>query len=267
MTGLAVVGDRAWAEAWHRSWDRQQEAYAPDREARMAALVEVTEAVVGPAPVVVDLGCGPGSLTRRLLARLPGAEVVAVDRDPVLLAVARASFAGDDRVRVVDLDVAGPGWVAGLGRDRIDAVLACTVTHYLAEAGLRWLYADCAGLLAPGGLLANADHMPLDHLPTVGAALTDRQQAARARCWAAGVPDWEAWWAEVERDPALADAASARRDRPGVTRSAEWHPPAAWHRLALLDAGFREAGVTHRWAHGALVAARSGDCHPTTETR
>ena len=80
-------------------------------------------------------------------------------------------------------------------------MLPCTVTHYLPEAGLCRLYADCAGLLAPGGLLANADHMPLDdHLPTVGAALTDRQQAARARGWATGVPDWEAWWADVERD-------------------------------------------------------------------
>lgn len=245
----------AWAEAWHASWDRQQELYAPGREARLAALLDVAEAVVGPRPLVVDLGCGPGSLTRRLLARAPGARAVAVDHDPVLLALARATFGDDTRVRVVDADLRQPGWAGALGGDRPDAVLAMAVTHYLPEAGLRRLYADCARLLRPGGLLANVDRMPLDHLPTVGAALAAHERAATLS-GDAGVAGWEAWWAQVAQDPALADARRSRDARPAVTRSAEWHPPAGWHRRALLDAGFAEAGTTHRWGTGALVAAR-----------
>jgi trans-aconitate methyltransferase len=35
---------------------------------------------------VLDLGCGPGSLAGRLAARLPTAEIIGLDQDPVLLA-------------------------------------------------------------------------------------------------------------------------------------------------------------------------------------
>ena len=42
--------DRVWAEAWQESWDRQQEGYMPDREKRLAALLDVVEAVAGSRP-------------------------------------------------------------------------------------------------------------------------------------------------------------------------------------------------------------------------
>ena len=80
-----------WAESWQRSWDRQQEGYLPDREDRLGALVDIVEAVGGPTPTILDLACGTGSITRRILARLPGARTVAVDIDPALLAIASAS--------------------------------------------------------------------------------------------------------------------------------------------------------------------------------
>ena len=40
--------------------------------------------------VVVDLGCGPGGLTRRLAERWPGADVVGVDSSPEMVERARA---------------------------------------------------------------------------------------------------------------------------------------------------------------------------------
>ena len=105
-----MTGDEAdigWAERWQRSWDRQQEGYMPDREARLGALVDIVEAVAGPAPVVLDLACGTGSISRRLLARLPRARSVAVDVDPALLAIAGASVGADERVTVVRADLTG----------------------------------------------------------------------------------------------------------------------------------------------------------------
>src|SRR5262245_47176627 len=94
-----------WAESWQRSWDRLEAQLVPDRELRIGVLVDVVEAMVGSAPRVVDLGCGPGTVTRRLLNRLPGACAIAVDVDPVLLTIAAATFADDDRVRIVRADL------------------------------------------------------------------------------------------------------------------------------------------------------------------
>lgn len=55
--------------AGHRvdRWERQQERYAIDREARFTAMVDVIEHAARwvPHPLVVDLGCGPGSLAHR----------------------------------------------------------------------------------------------------------------------------------------------------------------------------------------------------------
>jgi trans-aconitate methyltransferase len=35
-----------------------------------------------PDPLVIDIGCGPGWLAVRLLARLPHATVIGLDADP-----------------------------------------------------------------------------------------------------------------------------------------------------------------------------------------
>src|SRR5262249_24604991 len=86
--GQTMTMKLTWADEWQRSWDRQQEGYMPDREARLGALVDIVEAVAGTAPLVLDLACGTASISRRLLARLPEARTVAVDIDPALLAIA-----------------------------------------------------------------------------------------------------------------------------------------------------------------------------------
>ena len=72
---------------WIARWDAQQAGYLPDREERFTAMLDVLEVVLPPNFVAVDLCCGPGSLSRRLLSRFPQARVLAVDLDPVLLAL------------------------------------------------------------------------------------------------------------------------------------------------------------------------------------
>jgi trans-aconitate methyltransferase len=48
-----------------------------DRERLFSTLLDVVEAMAGAAPTVVDLACGPGSITSRLLdAGFPQAGVV-----------------------------------------------------------------------------------------------------------------------------------------------------------------------------------------------
>ena len=63
--------DRDTARDWIERWDRQQEESLPDREDRFTALIDAVEEGTGrPDPLVLDLGCGPGSLAVRLLDRL-----------------------------------------------------------------------------------------------------------------------------------------------------------------------------------------------------
>lgn len=250
-----AVTDRAWAEGWQHSWDRQQEGFMPDREQRLAALVDVIEAMAGPTPRVLDLACGTGSITRRLLARLPGARVVAVDIDPALLAIAAAGFDGDDRVRIVRADLTDPGWTAALDGAAFDAVGSATALHWLPEPALRRLYRDVRDVLRPGGVVANADDMAATRLPRLGAGLEALTRARSREVMADGRPDWDAWWDEAAADPALAAAVAERRRFFGGNHSASFVPPDDWHVAALEDAGFAESGVAWRSGTGAVVAA------------
>src|SRR5229473_504080 len=71
-----------WPE-WMQRWDRQQSGYLPDRELRFTTMLDVLEALLPERFVALDLACGPGSISQRLIDRFPYARCVAVDFDPV----------------------------------------------------------------------------------------------------------------------------------------------------------------------------------------
>src|ERR1700676_2672765 len=98
---------------WLERWDAQQQRHIPDREERFAAMVDAVAAFAGPEPRVLDLGCGPGSLSARVLDRVPGATVVAIDADPVLLAIGRGALATGKQLQFVDADLRAD-WVSAL---------------------------------------------------------------------------------------------------------------------------------------------------------
>ncbi len=242
-----------WAEPWQRSWDRLEESLVPNREWKMAGLVDLVEAVAGPEPVVVDLGCGTGTVALRVLERLPGAAVIGVDVDPVLLAIASASFLAHPRVRIVAADLRSHSRTEALPEGSVDAVVTATALHWLSEPVVRRLYRDLAGLIRPGGLFAHAEYMPLTAVPSLAAAT---RRLVQARLRAHDGPTWDQWWESVAADTRLGDAFSQRKQLFESTYPAEeFSPPASWHRSALVEAGFSEAGVVYRSLGGATVAA------------
>jgi SAM-dependent methyltransferase len=255
MSAVVVEDVRGWGETWQGSWDRQQEGYMPDREARLAGLLDIVEAIGGRAPRVLDLACGTGSISRRLLARLPAARTVAVDIDPALLTIAEASLGHDDRARIVRADLGDPAWVDAVGGTGFDAVVTATALHWLAEPTLRRLYRDLRGLVRPGGVVANADEMPGARLPRLGDALEALERRRREELCADGRPDWDGWWDIAATDPVIAEAVAERRRFFGGDHAPSFVPPAEWHVVALAEAGFGESGVAWRSGTGAIVAA------------
>ncbi len=253
---MALVHDAGWAESWQQSWDRLEETLMPDRELRIRALLDVVDAIASSTPRVLDLACGTGTITCRLLDRFPAARSIAVDVDPVLLTIASATFADDDRVRIAQADLRDPGWVDALPEPQFDAVLTATALHWLPEKTVERVYSDLFRLVRPGGVVAHVEQMPLDELPRLGAGLAGLERERRAREQADSRATWDAWWDEAARDPALCSAAAQRQ---AVFESnypaEEFSPPAPWHVAALSEAGFAEVGVVWRSGTGAVVAA------------
>lgn len=231
----------------------------PDREERFRVMADVVESVVGPEPRVLDLACGTGTITARVRERLPKAETVGVDLDPALLAIARGTFAGEEAVTWVAADLRDPRWTERLPHRAFDAVLTATALHWLRDDELASLYGVLAGLVRPGGVFLNADHMPDPGTPRLNAAVHARDKARRAREHAAGTQDWVDWWRAAAAAPELADAVAERfaifgDPADGDHDDGQMQSP-AWHARTLTAAGFAEARPVWASPADAMVAA------------
>ncbi|WP_432054194.1 class I SAM-dependent methyltransferase [Streptomyces sp. bgisy022] len=225
--------------AWQESWDRQQEWYMPDREERFRVMLDMVEALVGTSPRVLDLACGTGSITARLLARFPGATSTGVDLDPALLAIAEGTFAGDGRVTFVTADLKDPDWPAGLPHDTYDAVLTATALHWLHREPLADLYGHLADLVRDGGVFMNADHMIDETTPRINAAERALRHARMDQARRDGALDWAEWWQLAAKDPVLAGPTARRFEIYGEHAEGDT-PSADWHARTLRDKGFTE---------------------------
>ena len=239
-------------QAWQDSWDRQQEWYMPDREERFRVMLDMVEALVGSTPRVLDLACGTGSITDRVLKRFPGATSTGVDLDPALLTIARGHFDGDDRVTFVTADLKDPDWTAALPHRSYDAILTATALHWLHSEPLAALYGRLAPLLGDGGVFMNADHMIDDSTPRINAAERAHRHAQMDRAREAGALDWAEWWALAAKDPVLAEPTARRFEIYGEHADGD-APSDAWHLRTLREAGFAEARTVWRSPSDALV--------------
>jgi trans-aconitate methyltransferase len=239
------------SRTWLRRWDAQQAGYLPDREERFTAMLDALDVLLPSEFVAVDLCCGPGSLSERLLARFPQARVIAIDYDPALLALGRAALVtADGRLRWVDGDLMEPATLpTALGSSPVDAVLSTTALHWLPDEDLRRVYQQLADHIRPGGVLLNGDNLQFPAsqptLQHVSDVLTERFRAAAFQ--ARGVEDWEEWWGALAREPGL-PALIAERERRFQRQAKKEQPTSVeTHIDALTSAGFREAGIL--WQH------------------
>ena len=126
-------------------WDPKQYGRYADERGR--PFFELVARIDVAAPLhVVDLGCGPGSLTATLAERWPHARVTGVDSSAEMIGAA-SSYAVPGRVDFVQASVdewqpPGP----------VDVVVANAVLHWVP--GHVRLVAKYAGWLGPGGVLA-----------------------------------------------------------------------------------------------------------------
>jgi trans-aconitate methyltransferase len=235
------------------TWEDQQNGHAPDRELRFRLMLDYVEQLTGGPPArIVDLACGPGSITRRVLNRFPAAEIVAVDIDPLLLDLARDAFAGDPRVAVKARQLAEPGWPEGLGGD-FDAVLTATALHWIPAAALSGVYAGVARLLRPGGVFANADHFPIAEPVLRGAAEAIHSRHLETT-FSHGVEDCDGWYRRAYGVPEY-DGLRDERQKVFAQWTGDLLEREGWHIDLLRRNEFERAGVVWRRGNDALLLA------------
>jgi len=97
---------------------------------------------------VLDAGCGTGRLTELLLERLPRGRVIAVDRSPSMLEVARERLSPrfGERITLIEADL--QTFVAAVA---VDAIFSTATFHWVSDHAL--LFRNLFASLRPGGRL------------------------------------------------------------------------------------------------------------------
>lgn len=97
-------------------------------------------------PGILELGCGPGNVTKLLKIRFPEALIVAIDLAPKMIAIARKQLPDVD-FRVMDVrDISTL-------TEKFDAVMCSFCLPFLSTTDAQKLIADCSEKLNSGGVI------------------------------------------------------------------------------------------------------------------
>lgn len=256
---MDTLAPNEW-QNWLRRWDAMQAGYIPDLETRFAVMLDALEAALPASFVALDLACGPGSLSQRLLDRFPHARCVAVDLDPVLLAIGQGAVGTcGGRLRWLEGDLRGDEWADQFGDATFDAAVSTTALHWLGDQHIERVYARLGRLVKPGGVVLNGDRMRYgQRLPTIqricDAMATRTETDAGAQD---GTESWRAWWTALSAEPGIHELLAERTQRFPEDSDDDEAPTVETHIAALRAAGFREVdAIWQNWHNRVLMAIR-----------
>lgn len=191
-------------------------------------LTEAAAATNPQARRVLDVGCGAGNYTLKLLQRLPDLDVTLIDLSRPMLerAAARIGPKTNGRIHTIQGDVRK----LALGEMRFDVIMAAAVLHHLrGDEEWKAVFAALYAALRPGGSLWIAD------------LVTHDTAAVQAVMW----QRYGRYLTDLQ-DEAFRDAVFAYID-------AEDTPRSVWYQMDLLRrTGFTYVELLHK--NGSFAA-------------
>src|SRR5262249_24546620 len=108
----------------------------------------------------LDLGCGDGVLARAIVDRYPEAVAVLSDFSEPMLDAARRRLSGHPAAHFLNADYAMPTWTQAIDQFApLDAVVSGFSIHHQPDERKREVYSEIFGLLQPGGVFLNVEHV------------------------------------------------------------------------------------------------------------
>jgi tRNA (cmo5U34)-methyltransferase len=141
-----------WTSSEHAHQYLEHADSISHREEGEAALLEFIPAQAGR---ILDLGTGDGRLLALVKQARRVTEAVALDFSPAMLEAVGKRFANDSSVSIVTHNLDSP--LPALGK--FDDVISSFAIHHLVHKRKRELYAEIHGLLNPGGVFCNLEHV------------------------------------------------------------------------------------------------------------
>lgn len=228
-------------------WDSMQEYYNPDRKERFKTLISLIKAKKNEPELILDLGCGTGSIMLECLLAFPSSQVKGIDFDFTLLALAKERLDKfGTRVTLVQSDFRNDDWVNK--SNTYDVILSATALHWLDSHELAELYTKIYASLKPKGIFLNADHVGSSD-SEIQEALENNKRKIYSKI---SLNDpWKSFWEEYFTE--LGNEIKAQRDK----MQGNWHGveeglPLEWHFMKLKESGFAYVDCFYRFFNDAI---------------
>jgi len=152
-------GDKSTVEEIRQRFDADVERFSNletgqsatvDAPLAMSLIAEAAAAVTPKATSVLDVGCGAGNYTLKILERLPSLDVTLIDLSRPMLdrAVGRTQAVTSGKIETIQGDIRE----IDIGLQRHDIILAASVLHHLREdSQWRAVFTKFYMSLRPGG--------------------------------------------------------------------------------------------------------------------
>lgn len=148
-----------WQDDRVEQYDRRQAKIVENKREMLESIVKIVayfcDARALKSPTILDVGCGPGTLTGLLLERIPGATVVAVDASDQMVEAAkqRLSSQGDRFAGFVG-DYNSPAfWSEDIDRE-YDIIASSISLHYLSDQRREAFFKKVHARLTKRGIFA-----------------------------------------------------------------------------------------------------------------
>ena len=184
---------------WYNQWEKQQNALIEMREERFNVMLKLIENQGKANPNALDLGCGPGSLSKRFLDKFPGGHVTAIDYDPVTLEIFRNTI-NNDNITILSRDLRNVEWHTGIKEADYDVIFTTTALHWLPEKYLASVYQKSYRLLRDGGILMNGDHFNSSETDQKITGLYNKiKEDEHTTSSKSSAMNWDEWWNNLRK--------------------------------------------------------------------
>ena len=128
---------------------------------QIGVMLKMLEAQNEPIERFLDLGCGGGALAVAIFERYPNAACVLLDFSEPMIEEAKKQLSGHaDRTEFVIGDFGAGDWVRLVVADGpFDAIVSGYAIHHQTHERKRELYGEIFGLVRPGGVFINVEHV------------------------------------------------------------------------------------------------------------
>lgn len=132
-----------------------------DAEISLELITESAKRICPQALSLLDIGCGAGNYTLKMLSKLPQLKCTLIDISQPMLnkAYERVTKVTDKKISLINADIRD----AGLQNDEYDIILAGAVLHHLRDdTDWEFVFTKLFHILKPGGCLMISDLVTQD---------------------------------------------------------------------------------------------------------